>query len=539
MIVIPAQFEDTEFTYRTEDIRATLNTAESYLNEQFLGTREFSFEMANTVTLKHDLAYYGGNRSGRHDASIHEAVTECCRSLNESVDFSRYDNDDNGTVDCIVLLTAGCSEADGAGNDAIWPQQGWLHENGADMNMDGKSLDAFIVIAELKSDRGESPVLFGIGDLCHEFLHILGLPDLYDTDGETTGSAQCLWGSTAIMDRGNRNDNGRTPPNFNAIELEMLGLGTCDTLQCGQYTLSPINESHRYLKALTDREDEYYLFECRRAEGWDRFIGGEGLLIYHIDRTDPDKWKANKVNNDLKHQLADLVEACPDADGTDKIFFPQPDRKAFCSDSDPAFIFWDGQTSTLALTGIRRLENGQIAFSVTEPLLFEGIQAFQDAAIISWSTGTFKGEHTATVSWSCNGEEAGSDIVKGVESYTIEHLQPQTDYTVRISLTDIDGNTFSVTQDFRTKSMRYKIHPYIYLNPADRNEDGSFNAGTRIPLRVFNAENVNHTEWYFNSVRIQPGYDSSYTLSSSGCLKAIVFHADGSTDVIIKEITLK
>lgn len=539
IIVIPAQFEDTTFTYRTEDIRATLTTAEEYLNRQFLGTRDFSFEMANTVTLKHGCSYYGSNRSGRHDTAIYEAVTDCCRSINGSVDFSRYDNDEDGSVDCIVLLTAGCSESDGAGDNMIWPQQGWLHESGAALFMDGKNLDAFIVITELKSDKGENPQLFGIGDLCHEFLHTLGLPDLYDTDGAASGYARCLWGTTSIMDRGNRNDNGRTPPEFNAIEMEMLGLGTCDTLKSGQYALEPIATSHRYLKALTDNKDEYYLFECRKAEGWDRFIGGEGMLIYHIDKSDPGKWKTNRVNNDESRQCADLVEACPGAAVTEQVFFPQPDKKAFCSDSEPAFTFWDGRKSTLALTGIRRLDDGTVVFNVTEPLVFRDIQAFQDAAIISWSTNSFKGEHTATVSWSCPGEEECSETVKGVESCTIEHLKPKTDYTVRISMTDIDGNTFSVSRSFRTKSMRNNVHPYIYLNPSDRNEDGSFNEGVRIPLRVFNATDVDHTEWYFNAVRILPGYDSSFTLRTSGCLKAIVFHTDGSTDVIIKEITVK
>ena len=73
-----------------------------------------------------------------------------------------------------------------------------------------------------------------------------------------------------------------------------------------------------------DREDEYYLLECRSEEGWDKYIGGKGMLVYHIDRngTAIRRWTTyNTVNVDPSHQYADLIEADSRKDN-----FPRPDE---------------------------------------------------------------------------------------------------------------------------------------------------------------------------------------------------------------------
>lgn len=540
--VIPAQFQDTGFTYSPGDFRPVLDRAEQYLNDQFRGGMTFEFTLASPVTLRHGISWYGANPSGAHDQGIYEAVTEAVKASGSEIDFSQFDNDGDGTVDCIALLTAGLSESDGAGEDAIWPQQGWLHEKQAEFSIGGKTADAFIAFTELKSDLGRNPRLAGIGDLCHELLHILGLPDFYDVNGETSGLSKGLWATTALMDSGNRNDDGRTPPNLGAIELECLGLGQCDTLGTGEYTLSPIDRDGRYLKIVGDIKDEYILLECREAKGWDAFIGGSGLLAYHVDRSEPDYsafWAGNTVNADASHPGAFILEAAPEADNVSKVFFPQPGHTALTSQTHPAMGFKDGSMSPLAITGITKEPDGCVSFKVTEPVRIKEITVFQDAAIISWELDTATKDGWRKVSWYRDGIRIGSAEVAGCDSFTIEHLDPQTEYKVSVSITTAEGAPCAAYAPFKTKTFRKEIHPYIYLRDSDRHPDGSFNRGARIPLRIFNVIDAEATEWTFEGHPIATGPDGYFTITESGRLKAKIYHGDGTVDLIIKDIVVQ
>lgn len=58
------------------------------------------------------MAYYGGN----NDANAHEMIIDACRIASEQnlVDFSEYDNNNDGFVDLVYVIYAGYSEAAGA-----------------------------------------------------------------------------------------------------------------------------------------------------------------------------------------------------------------------------------------------------------------------------------------------------------------------------------------------------------------------------------------------------------------------------------------
>ena len=76
--------------------------------------------------------------------------------------------------------------------------------------------------------------LCSIGTFCHEYSHTLGLTDYYDTDeGGSGGVAKGMWNVTALMDGGNFNDNGDTPPAYNALDREILGIGKPEQMKIG------------------------------------------------------------------------------------------------------------------------------------------------------------------------------------------------------------------------------------------------------------------------------------------------------------------
>ena len=98
---------------------------------------------------------------------------------------------------------------------------------------------------------------------------------------------------------------------------------------------------------------------------------------------------------------------------------------------------------------------------------------------------------------------------------------------------------FSVTSDFTTKKYYSDGYPFIYLNSSERNSDGSFKKGGRMPLRVFNARGAAHVDWIFSDSVLTTDGSGYYTVQGNGTIKAVVDYEDGSTDVITKQITVK
>lgn len=544
MIVIPAQFQDRDFAIGTEELSSIVQEASDYFNDQYKGATEFLFELAPTVTLSHKMEYYGANYPDRRDVLLHEAIREACNLSDDHVDFSLYDNDGDGYVDNVFVLLAGTDEIESGIPESIWPQQGYLRQLGGAMTLDGKHIDCFTVSTESS----------GTGFFCHEFAHALGLYDMYDTDGESSGGESPGLLNTSLMDMGCRNAGGNNPPNFNAIDYETLGMGTCIQLAIGSYTLYPINREGTYLKAETGNEGEYFLFECREATGRDASIGGSGLLIYHVDKSVNsagysdyykidlsayDRWANNQVNCRPDRMCAYIVAACNESDDRADIFFPCGDNDSFGSDTSPAFRYWSGKASGLAVTDIIRNGDGSVSFNVIEPLVIQDIMLFQDAAIIQWSSdASLDGATGYTISWTDGNETFSAEAPAGTHSFTIDNLKPKTAYRFTISLRVNEHDIYSASSNFITKVYREGTYPYIYLNTTTRNVDGSFPIGAKIPLRVFNASDVVNVDWYFKDRRIAAGEDGYYTVREAGTLRAEIEYADGSVETIIKEIRL-
>lgn len=539
-IIIRGQFADTEFSISEAQSQAIADRASAWLDAQFSPGKTFSFDLGPVVTLSGWKSMYASNSSEIKDVRIGEAVREACILSNNDVDFSKYEY--------LIVMFSGGSEADGAGSDCVWPQQSTLSDYGTSLTLDGTVLNSFIDFTETCR----------AGTLCHEFMHTLGLEDLYDTDGEWSGGlSKGLCGSLSIMDKGLWNGDGQTPPFLNAIELDALGMGTCKDLTPGSHTLPPIGSSRTYLKHETGTKGEYYLFECRKAESWDEFIGGEGLLVYHIDKsaenawysdyykrnlTGAERWQFNQINCRPDHECALVMEADPHSNSIADVFFPRDSHTSFGSDTEPSWRYWNGETSPYALTGIRMLPDGSVSFDVITPITMKSCEVFQDAAILKWSIDPHLADYQCEVSWT-EGYSTRTEVVHPVSAlnyaFTVEGLKGGTDYNISIRTTDNNGSAFSTTVRCTTKPILDGVHPYIYLNESTRNSDGSFQIGSSLLLRVFNAAGVAETRWHLDGKRIEPAPDGRYTITCSGTLKAEVFYVSGGKDIIIKEITAR
>lgn len=569
-IILLGQYQDLKMTYTQEDFANLINSgttsARQYFEDQFLGAYEFTFEVGPIVTLSNKQAYFGKNDSSGNDEKAAEAVAEACRLASaQGVDFSLYDDDGDGNVDNVFVFMAGKDEAECGEENCIWSHSWYLSAANINLVIDGKKIDSYAISSELSYIYDSRKFLFTtIGTFCHEYSHTLGLMDMYDTDAETGGKSDGLWGSTALMDSGNYNDSGRTPPYYNAIDRDMLGIGKAEELIPGTYELEPVNMNGRFFRYETGNEGEYYLIECRKNSGWDKHIGGSGLAIYHIDKshnmtgmsevfgrtvTASERWWSNEVNCLASHQCADMIEAYPDAVSASQVFFPYSRNNSFSSFSNPSFKFWDGTASPIALSGITR-KGDNIVFTVGTlgsvlpgPATITSQEVFQDGAAIQWeiSDPSYSGE--AVVEWGRSGKEMERLSIKpyqpGKYALALFGLAGSTAYNVHIwyESDGIKGKEAAV--NFTTKTVYRDSYPYMYLRNVARNEDGSFPEGTLLPLRIYNLAGKGTIEWVMDGKSVSVDGSGYYEVRKSGGLKAVITYDDGSTDVVYKMITVR
>ena len=552
VLVMPVQFQDLAFKYQTSDLQSLLARAKQYFDDQVAEKIDVVFELAPVVTVSKGYAYYGEDDFDGTDKRPHEAVQEAVNLLDDRVDFSQ--------IESLFMLYAGGNSSDGsADDDHIWPHR----MSSISINTQEKTFDSYATSSELvTSDKTGRPIFTGIGPVCHEFGHELGLQDMYDIDYEGSGGySEGLWYTTSLMDGGCYNDNTNTPPCLNAIELDQLGIIEPEMLAVGDYELKPLSVQKRFLRMDTDNPGEYFLFECRAASGWDQYMGsldgfsGSGLLIYHVDRSmnaagysqphdrilsAAQRWMLNEVNGNPEFQCADLLEAYPAANNISEIFFPNSNLDEFSANSLQPFKFRDGQPSPMSLLNIKK-SGTSITFNVAGPIVLDVQDVHQDAFILNWHTDldAFK-DASAKLELVTPDETLTYEVApyeSGKYSHTFEDLKPQTKYTFTLSY-DVEADVdTSLSSSFTTKT--YNGFPYIYLNDTYRTITGYFTAASKAPLRVYNVPGALSVSWTLDGNPISCGPDGYYHFLKGGLLKAVVNFKDGSREIITKQVNYK
>lgn len=374
-MVILVEFEDIKFS-EDYDVREYFEgmmnrdgfemyggtgSVNQYFKEQSGGKFTPEFDVYGPVTLPNSQAYYGDNRGQTWDCYAHYMVSHAAEMLDSTVDFSRYDEDGDGEIDFIYIFYAGQGEHYMGGPDTIWPHAGELKRVGNFKIVDGKWLNRYACSNELEGD-----IPAGMGPFIHEYSHILGLPDLYTTD-MTVVDRDFTCGQYSVLDYGVYNNDSRTPPNFTAYERNALGWNEpviFDTpvsvelqdLSTGTFGLIP-----------TSRTEEFFLLENRQCSGWDSYLPGHGLLIWHIDY-DKNKFTNNEVNKKREHQHVELIKANNEVGFIEfAAGFPYPGisgNNSFTAESIPSMFTWSGEQINLPVTDIIEDENGIIYFNI-------------------------------------------------------------------------------------------------------------------------------------------------------------------------------
>jgi M6 family metalloprotease-like protein len=252
----------------------------------------------------------------QHDSNPKLLVQQAIDAAeNAGVNFADFDNDNDGTVDGVVIIHSGQGQEDfGSYPNATMAQAStiWSHRGTLDSyarTYDNKLINDYDIIPEIGPLAG---VITPIGVVCHEFGHILGLPDLYNTFNNGAGI-----GDFDLMASGSWNGQGVMPSNLSAWCKSFLGWQQPTALQIGSYSLLNASENNVSYKITTSHTNEYFLLENRQHVGFDQGLPGTGLAIWHINtnKTTAAHIAANDVNNDVDLKGVDLEEA----DGLNKL----------------------------------------------------------------------------------------------------------------------------------------------------------------------------------------------------------------------------
>ena len=336
----------------TEGNSRHYGSAHDYFYQNSLGMFDPQFDVYGPITLSQPMAYYGRN----NDANAWQIITESCDYLDSiGVDFTPYDNDLDGKIDFVFAFYAGPGEnVSGVSSSHIWPHQSRI-PNSFPNRYDDLQLGKYACTCELFYGH-----LDGVGTFCHEFSHVLGLPDIYDVH-----YSSCTPGDYDVLDNGCYRRNGYHPVGYSAYERYELGWcqpqllpDSTTALQLPEFGLN----NQCYLLPITEEIDdprtgEYYLFENRQQCAWDTYLPGHGMLIWHID-FNANNWRNNTVNTTQKHQGIDLIEA----DGQKRqsgqyiqdATTPFPGtalHTTFSANTTPAFCGWTSPTTTSAELG--------------------------------------------------------------------------------------------------------------------------------------------------------------------------------------------
>lgn len=320
-------FCSDDYTYN-----GATGSVRQYFSDQSSGKYIPQFDVVGPITLPNTMAHYGGNNRTGEEPRAHIAIRDACRMVDTlyDIDFAKYDNDNDGIVDFVYLIYAGHNEAEGASSTTIWPHSWNLMDAGLDIIVDGKQIGTYACSSELRDAEGTERA--GIGTFCHEFSHVLGLPDLYSTDKSTTHHTLGAWD---IMDYGSYNNDGRTPPAYSAYERFYFGWSRPVLLNSpNHYVIHDIINSNACamitqhgesnMNVLMPNPSVFYLLENRQQISWDTYLPGHGLMITKI-QYDADLWLNNMVNNDPAYMGVDIIEAggkTKEYKGSDDDLFP-------------------------------------------------------------------------------------------------------------------------------------------------------------------------------------------------------------------------
>jgi len=301
-LVLLVDFTDNVGQRDPGEVRETLVSRGAYptgsmrdfYHENSYGQLDLDGTVVGWLRMPQPYTYYtGGQRGlGAYPHNTQRLVEDALTLAAQQVDFRRFDADGDLFLDGLFVVHAG-GGAEAEVNPVTRLAKIWSHQWTIPQLFVSAGITVYAYCATPEDGH--------IGVFCHEFGHMLGLPDLYDTSYRSSGVGQ--W---CVMGTGSWNKRGLTPSHFCAWAKARLGwvsptvVTTTQTLRLEPVARPKTNVYRVRMRTATG--SEYSLVEARQLVGFDSALPGAGLLVWRIDEAQPDNTRPG-------HYLVGLEQA--------------------------------------------------------------------------------------------------------------------------------------------------------------------------------------------------------------------------------------
>lgn len=334
-LTLLVDFSDSPAPFTKDEISDWLNKpgfnrdgCNGSVRDYYLDVSNGQVDLTNEVfgwyRAKHTKAYYEAE-AGYSGAD--ELVAEVLAYFDGKVDYSRYDNDKDGTTEAVSFVYAGAGLNWGQG---LWPHAGWSEEV-----HHGTKIDRY--------QMSDMPGTFGIFTFVHESGHMLfGWPDLY------------WYGDYCTM--GNRPDD-QNPVAFNDFFRADQGwIPFRDVTALDTAVVATPGDSVVYRYRNPERPDlEGFAWSYLRNTGRHAVIAGSGLFLQHYDFSIDGNTSADQLG--LRVVQADGLEELqasqwPTKSNDPKDLFQSGTTNHFEEKTFPAARWYSGRSSGIAFSEV-------------------------------------------------------------------------------------------------------------------------------------------------------------------------------------------
>ncbi len=537
-LVILVNFDNLKFKSSTanDDFSKMLNqynyagnsatgSARDYFRTSSYGIFEPNFVVVGPYDLPQSVSYYGKDEGNRIDEKAGNLIIDACKAADVDVDFTEYDTNGDGYIDNVFVYYAGYNQAEGAGSNTVWPHRSAIMN---EIYFDGIRIYDYACTSEFRSNKGS--VMCGIGTFCHEFGHVLSLPDLYATND----ASHATMGSWDIMDKGSYNNNGRTPPTYSAYERFYLGWLTPTQLTVGAYNLEPIAKSNKaYLIAANTHNldgknpnsKEFFLLENRHKDYENDGVPANGMLVTHITYS-RSKWNNNTVNNDPNDMGVEVVCAFGSTSVPHQNVFPGSTGKTSVSFTIADTLNLDTITSIVSTDDIISFVYGSPDF-IPNIKVMNKLENFDvDFGGMSIQTLELKGEGVLSGDVFVNLDIASDFVLRLVGS-------SDTTFVKSLKISPNKNGKFEAKIDIKFAPKTYSILSYLSDNIVISSDFSQLNIAVRgkarkpilvVPPTAYMAKNI--TPYTFEAVWSEVDDATGYYLS--------VYSLNGEDTIFVK-----
>lgn len=282
--------------------RLNYGSVAKYFRDMSNGAFTPKFKVYGPVTVDQPETYYGGkHENDNNDENPWQLVKDALKLVEDQVteDDIKSFCSDGKTIDCVYIVYAGLGQNDGGDGTTVWANCSTT--GGATLG--GKEVRWYTMSGELspvKIKNSTIPVVNGLGVICHEFSHSLGLPDMYPTAKSAYLNNQEMeyWD---LMDGGEYTYYGFRPTAYTAFEKEQMGwtvdIKTLDSDASVTMTTSTEQGGTAYKIVNPQNDKEYLMLEYIQRKGWNQYLFGNGLLVYHVCLPSETLYSSTRLNN--------------------------------------------------------------------------------------------------------------------------------------------------------------------------------------------------------------------------------------------------